>query len=453
MRLSVFRGGFTRLAARQVAGASLRQIAGLVNKSILKLDPDTGRFEIHELLRQYAQEQLENTLQASNSTREAYAAYFADFMQEKWGQIRGADQVSALAEVEADIENVRAAWRYYLDQKNAPQMLKFVHGFWITYWVRGWFRGAIALFEDSLDSLAQAETDPGVRLVQAAAMAHLGFFMSWVGLPEEGYKLGKESVKLLAGLEAPTVLAFAYQSLILGAYYLDRLAEEKEAVNRYRQIVEMSGDRWMQAFGLWLANVVAFRSKNYAESQRLLEASLKISRKIHDKIVSALCFTFLAGHAIRSKDYPQAEQFFVRNFQISEQLNFRWLKSNAIKYLGQIALLAGDIEKAHQHLTQSLQTAYDLGLSRDIANHLYDFASLRVAQNKPEAGVALLALLLQQPARDLVRAEGGSIGDNARELLADLENQLPPEVYQGAVTRGKLLDLDAVVIDLIGLKK
>ena len=65
MRLSVFRGGFTREAAQQVAGASLQQLAGLVNKSFLSHDPDSGRLEVHELLRQYAQEQLEKTPEAS----------------------------------------------------------------------------------------------------------------------------------------------------------------------------------------------------------------------------------------------------------------------------------------------------------------------------------------------------------------------------------------------------
>jgi len=96
MRLSIFRDGFTREAAGQVAGASLKQISGLVNKSILRHDSAMGRFEIHELLRQYAQERLEITPQASKSTQEAYAAYYADFMQDRWEGIRGSRQIQAL---------------------------------------------------------------------------------------------------------------------------------------------------------------------------------------------------------------------------------------------------------------------------------------------------------------------------------------------------------------------
>ena len=52
-RLSVFRGSFDRSAAVAVTGADLRLLSELIAKSLLRR-PDFGRFELHELLRQYA---------------------------------------------------------------------------------------------------------------------------------------------------------------------------------------------------------------------------------------------------------------------------------------------------------------------------------------------------------------------------------------------------------------
>src|SRR5262249_10049087 len=60
MKLSVFRGGFTREAAKEVAGASLRTLTALVDKSLLRVDAN-GRYDIHELLRQYGEEHLSKT--------------------------------------------------------------------------------------------------------------------------------------------------------------------------------------------------------------------------------------------------------------------------------------------------------------------------------------------------------------------------------------------------------
>ena len=56
-RLSVMRGGFDLDAAAAVAGAGLPQLAGLVDHSLVELGED-GRYNMHELLRQYAAQRL-----------------------------------------------------------------------------------------------------------------------------------------------------------------------------------------------------------------------------------------------------------------------------------------------------------------------------------------------------------------------------------------------------------
>ena len=57
MRLSVFRGGATVAATRQVTSAALGVLAVLIDHALLRRLPN-GRIEIHELLRQFAAEQL-----------------------------------------------------------------------------------------------------------------------------------------------------------------------------------------------------------------------------------------------------------------------------------------------------------------------------------------------------------------------------------------------------------
>src|SRR5262249_50315025 len=60
-QLAVFRGGCTREAAQAVVGAALRVLTSLEHKSLLRWgrrQRGTGRYEMHELLRQFAVEQL-----------------------------------------------------------------------------------------------------------------------------------------------------------------------------------------------------------------------------------------------------------------------------------------------------------------------------------------------------------------------------------------------------------
>src|SRR5207244_12551091 len=73
-RVSVFRGGFDAEAAVQVAGADRALLAGLVQRSLLQQTPG-GRYEIHELLRQYGAEKLAEAGE-SEETRSRHAAYY-----------------------------------------------------------------------------------------------------------------------------------------------------------------------------------------------------------------------------------------------------------------------------------------------------------------------------------------------------------------------------------------
>jgi predicted ATPase/DNA-binding CsgD family transcriptional regulator len=76
MKLAVFRGGFTRDAADKVAGADLPTLQALINKSLLQRNAH-GRYDIHELLRQYGEEHL-NASQQEAAARTAHMTYYSD---------------------------------------------------------------------------------------------------------------------------------------------------------------------------------------------------------------------------------------------------------------------------------------------------------------------------------------------------------------------------------------
>lgn len=107
--LSIFRGGFSREAAFQVTGANLRELQTLVNRSFITVSE--GRYEIHELLRQYGEE----VLQQSSYTVDvctAHSAYYLDFLYQREPDVKGRRQRSALEEIQVDFENIRTAWEW-----------------------------------------------------------------------------------------------------------------------------------------------------------------------------------------------------------------------------------------------------------------------------------------------------------------------------------------------------
>jgi predicted ATPase/tRNA A-37 threonylcarbamoyl transferase component Bud32 len=118
MNLSVFMGGFTREAAQKAVGASLRVLTSLVNASLIRRSPNSGRYDIHELLRQYAEEWLKSTGHYETIYAD-YAIYYLGFMADRQADLQGKRQLGALDEIEADFENIRQAWRWAVTNNRA----------------------------------------------------------------------------------------------------------------------------------------------------------------------------------------------------------------------------------------------------------------------------------------------------------------------------------------------
>ncbi|MGD8398745.1 MAG: BTAD domain-containing putative transcriptional regulator, partial [Anaerolineae bacterium] len=78
--LSVFRGGFDRQAAEQVAGASLSTLAALVDKSLLRV-VSPGRYDMLEPLKQYAEGKLAETPAENEAVQNRHCDYYASFLR------------------------------------------------------------------------------------------------------------------------------------------------------------------------------------------------------------------------------------------------------------------------------------------------------------------------------------------------------------------------------------
>ena len=110
------------------------------------------------------------------------------------------------------------------------------------------------------------------------------------------------------------------------------------------------------------------------------------------------------------------------------------------------------MEEAETYLRQSLRITNEIGLTGDIPNLLYEYACLLVAKGNSEKAAELLILVLQHPASHQIRLGEGRIKDSAKDLLIQIEDSLPPEVYSAALESGQEMDMDEVIIELVGPK-
>ncbi|MEW2529710.1 BTAD domain-containing putative transcriptional regulator [Streptomyces sp. NPDC047071] len=117
-RVSVLPGGVTPASAAAVcAGAPVpaaevpELLAALVDRSLLHLAPDTGRYRMLETLREYGQERLAEQ-GVLTGVRDLAARHFAAWTAHQDPLLRGPVQLDALHELHAEYANVLAALRH-----------------------------------------------------------------------------------------------------------------------------------------------------------------------------------------------------------------------------------------------------------------------------------------------------------------------------------------------------
>ncbi|MEZ4619848.1 MAG: BTAD domain-containing putative transcriptional regulator [Caldilineaceae bacterium] len=134
MRLATFQGGFTRAAAQAVAGATLPILVHLVDKSFLQSIAGE-RYEIHELLRQYAGQQLKK-VEALTETQRIHANYYLDLLHNAEERLAGTEQLPVIHQIEADFENIRAAWQWAVMQDEYRLIDGALEGLFRWFWLR-----------------------------------------------------------------------------------------------------------------------------------------------------------------------------------------------------------------------------------------------------------------------------------------------------------------------------
>src|SRR5690606_35516459 len=131
--------------------------------------------------------------------------------------IRESDQPRALRMMDADIDNIRTAWRRSLDRQRPEETRQFIEPLWFLYEVRGWFSAA-DIFNEAATVFADHEDEIG-RVAAALGSGAYAWFLTLLSQPELGVTLATESVSRLRSSGDVSAQALALQALCLSTMY------------------------------------------------------------------------------------------------------------------------------------------------------------------------------------------------------------------------------------------
>lgn len=370
-RMAVFRGGATRPAIQAVTGTTLWQLQTLVEQALIRFDPRCERYEIHELLRQYAEEQLGNDALEERAAHERHARYFLGALADREGALKGAQQWETLATISAEIENVRAAWRWAAETHAVDLLASAIEALSLTY---AW----LGQHEEGLEAMRLAAAATGNALSQPAAMLRATLltaqarFALLCGNRAHALDLLEQAEALLAVAGGGTAIDTAMAELLLErgrSLAHQDFAAAHNALTRSKALWEVLSNRWGVATSLAeLGYLLTNMSPNYSEAKALLERSAACYRVLGDQIglseaLMRLCLTNRnIGH------FPEALAIAREVYAIAEANGNARLLAQAGSTLGTMLAICSQYQEAYARLTAALSLTQELGRRRDLPN-------------------------------------------------------------------------------------
>ncbi|MFE2373714.1 BTAD domain-containing putative transcriptional regulator [Streptomyces sp. NPDC059398] len=321
-RVSVLPGGVTAGSAAAVcAGTTVRRqeiaelLAGLADRSLLQLAPETGRYRMLETIREYGREQLaeQGTLTA---VRESAARYCAELVAHYDPLTRGPDQLRALHALRDEHDNVMAALRHLCDTGDADGAIGLAVN--LT-----WYWQMLGLHDDAAHWLGRAVAvpagRPGVGRDIAEAMLLLHSLAPRSALFNDSTRGGSEVLQALTDrlLDSPAPPGFGAALTTLTLAGLQRTGAGEAVVQRF-----------IDGPDVWLAGHALISRAHAAENEG------DIDRARSDTAAALECF-------IRAGD--------------------RWAVATALPLRALLRQYDGELDGAVEDLRTAKRTAHEFG--------------------------------------------------------------------------------------------
>ncbi len=421
-KISVFRGGFEREAAQKVAGATLRNLTSLVNKSLLRRSPE-GRYEVDKMLSQYAAERLAQAKDVDD-VYQAHAMYYGEFLQRLQPALDTKHERDALNSIETELDNLRAAWEWAKSKRYWAAHDNVMHAVLLYYAARGLSREGMMLLRELADAMAAAgqhdnriywrarireswllsrmgeqqlvhdqsamayryftEVEPN-PLEACFALNNMSYAMMRMGHYDESIAYAQQAAQLAQTLKQAHPSAFFMSMGNLGyAEYL------KGNYRRAKRIYEdLLGDAALDDYS---PTSHAYGMNNLGEIVRELgdmDAARDLFQKAYDIFKSyqnrrGIAFTLnnLAGVLTFSGDLHAAKQMYQEALELHRDIGDLIGIGHSLSGLGNLSGMLGDEQEALAYFQQSLAVRREVGDWRGIADSTFDLAGVAAIQGR-----------------------------------------------------------------------
>lgn len=362
-RLSVFRGSFRREMAAQVADASLIALAQLATKSFVRRT-ENNRYDLHELMRQYAHSRLVQR-GADEEAHRKHAVAFTAYAEREVMRFYNPQSHLVRKQFEFDLGNFRAALAWCSDSslpdtnelglRLAVALVRFYRD--LPNWREGydWIVRFLARQPATLAPYLRARAQLGI--------AHFTHAWADYAIAVTHYEA---ALATFDQVEAPNREVEWYIAWALGqsegCYFelgqLDQAtAVAEESLRRFKQL----GDEWAIGMITWQMAILSEAQQAYARAAQLAEESFAIFQRLN--ATSSLSFVAIVrGNVARAQgDFATAEQHYLTAVVICRSSDNQDGMAWTLQLVGEAILIQNDAKRAIPYLLEALTLRNTMG--------------------------------------------------------------------------------------------
>lgn len=361
-QLSIFHGGFSREAAAQIAGVSLRSLSHFVNKSFLGFQRQSKRYTIHEMLRQFAAEKLSRDASVAQSSVAKHAEFYSGLLG-AWNWFTQPTVMAATLDlIGQDIDNIRAAWAFLVETQ---QVAALERGF-VSLLRYHQMRGSLAEGGDILiDLLRQIPADhPAFRGWVNLTQAN---FLRWQGDYDESQRHAAKAEAIGAEIGSAEMIATALLESGTTFWMQGQFEQSIQNLEKGLPLAQQTQRREVEATIILRLGTNRWKQGNFELARSHYDQALSIYRE-HDFWVWQGRALNLLGILLRHQNQLDEGVLYLREgVEISKKAGDSLGLSRTLSNLGRLEWQLGNLSLGFARIKESLSLQQKIGHQRGVA--------------------------------------------------------------------------------------
>jgi DNA-binding SARP family transcriptional activator/predicted ATPase len=377
-QLAIFQGGFSGQAAQIITGATPLILSQLRYKSLLH-SAGAGRYDLHELLRQFTLQKLVVESPSQANVYERHSRFYLDFVGQRTETLQIHRPYEVAAEIQRDLDNIRQAWQWAVAHSAVSSVVHSAAALGHFYELSGLYEEGVCTFEKAITQLKHGLAGD-----------------SDVFSPEEGRRglvyLLAEQARLL-GLQGKyhQALSITEQVIKLAGMMGDRRSEVRGYLLR-GQWLKGQGDtetslKWLhQALAraqteqfqdlmgeilLQMGNTWKMQG-NHDDGLRCLEQALQIQASLGNRVQEQRIRLYLGVHAIEEGDYMIGYAYLEQAARLMDDTGDRFTEARIANALGFLDATLGNYQAALLNHERSRQISREVGDAHQESHALHN---------------------------------------------------------------------------------